>query len=233
MSRWPDVIVSNSKAGEAFHREQGYRARLSKVIANGIDTQKFRPDAATRDAIRAEFSIAREAVVVAHAARVDAMKDHPTCLAALAAAPAVLGILFGAGTDSLTLPSNVRALGMRCDVERLYAMADIVISTSAFGEGFSNAIAEGMSSGLVPVVTDVGDARPIVGETGYVVAPRDVRALVSAIRKTAALTLAERTALGLRARARIEEKFSLQRSVDAYERLYSPVTEKRPLERTA
>ncbi|MBX9829366.1 MAG: glycosyltransferase [Xanthobacteraceae bacterium] len=233
LSQWPDVIVSNSEAGEAFHREQGYQPRLSKVIANGIDTQKFKPDVAMRDALRAEFGIARDATVVVHAARVDAMKDHPTCLAALAAAPGVLGILFGAGTDSLPLPPNVRALGMRRDVERLYAMADIVISTSAFGEGFSNAIAEGMSSGLVPVATDVGDARPIVGETGHVVAPRDVRSLASAIRETAALTPAERTALGRRARARIEEKFSLQRSVDAYEHLYCAVTKKRPLGRAA
>jgi glycosyltransferase involved in cell wall biosynthesis len=233
LSQWPDVIVSNSEAGEAFHREQGYRARFSKVIANGIDTEKFRPDAATRDALRMEFGIPRDAIVVAHAARVDAMKDHATCLAALAAAPGVVGILFGAGTEGLQLPPNARALGMRRDVERLYAMADIVLSTSAFGEGFSNAIAEGMSSGLVPVATDVGDARPIVGETGHVVAPREVQALASAIRETAALMPAERTALGLRARARIVDQFSLQHAVDAYQRLYHSVMEGQAPERAA
>lgn len=232
LSQWPDVIVSNSEAGEAFHRTQGYRARLSRVIANGIDTQKFRPDAAIRGALRKELGISPDAVVVAHAARVDAMKDHATCLAALAAAPDVVGILFGAGTESLRLPPNVRALGMRRDVERLYAMADIVISTSAFGEGFSNAIAEGMSSGLVPVATNVGDARPIVGDTGHVVAPRDKQALASAIREAAALTPAERTALGLRARARIVERFSLQHAVDAYERLYRSLTDVRAPGRT-
>jgi glycosyltransferase involved in cell wall biosynthesis len=112
---------------------------------------------------------------------------------------------------------------MRRDVERLCAMADIVISTSAFGEGFSNAIAEGMSAGLIPVATDVGDARPIVGDTGHVVAPRDVEALASAIRETAALTPAERAAMGLRARTRIVDRFSLQHAVDAYQRLYSSV----------
>jgi glycosyltransferase involved in cell wall biosynthesis len=54
LSQWPDVIVANSEAGAEFHASQGYRPRLAKVIANGIDTRRFKPDAAARSSLRTE-----------------------------------------------------------------------------------------------------------------------------------------------------------------------------------
>jgi glycosyltransferase involved in cell wall biosynthesis len=222
LSRWPDLIIANSQAGAVFHLGRGYQPRRLEVIGNGIDTQKFRPDPVARAAMRAEFGIPMHAVVAVHAARVDPMKDHATLLAALAAVPQVVGLLAGAGTEILTVPPNVRALGLRRDLARLYAGADLVLSSSAFGEGFSNAIAEGMSAGLVPIVTDVGDARDIVDDTGHVVAPGDAAALAAAIGTEAALTAGDRAARGLRARARITDRFPLSRMIDNYARLYGP-----------
>jgi glycosyltransferase involved in cell wall biosynthesis len=220
LSAWPDLVIANSEAGAAFHAAQGYRPRRSKVIANGIDVRKFRPDIAARKALRAEMNIADDAVVVLHAARVDPMKDHATGLSALAAVPHVVGLLVGAQTDKLQAPSNVRALGLRHDMERIYAMADVVLSSSAFGEGFSNAVAEGMSAGLVPVATAVGDAQLIVGSTGYVVGPGDPAALAAAIAEVAAASPGDRTARGLAARARIAEQFALDRTTEIYKDLY-------------
>jgi glycosyltransferase involved in cell wall biosynthesis len=224
LSGWPDVVIANSEAGASFHASQGYRSRQTKVIANGIDAEKYKPDGVARSALRLELRIPDDAVVVMHVARVDAMKDHPTYLAAMKTVPDVIGIMVGARTDELQAPSNVRGLGLRRDVERLYAMADVVISSSAFGEGFSNSIAEGMSAGLVPISTDVGDARLIVGNTGRVVAPRDPQALAAAVSAEAAAPTSDRTARGLAARARIIEHFSLVQAVDTYERLYRSLT---------
>jgi glycosyltransferase involved in cell wall biosynthesis len=220
-SALPDVIIANSAAGARFHLAMGYRPRRLEIVANGIDVGNFRPDSALRQATRAELGIDPDACIAIHVARVDPMKDHSTCLAALAAVPKVVGLLVGAGTEDLPLPANVRGLGRREDVARLYAASDIALSTSAFGEGFSNALAEGMSSGLVPITTDVGDARLIVGETGTIVSPRDVPALVGAIRKETELPPDQRRARGLEARNRILELYSMERAAENFARLYA------------
>ena len=221
LSRWPDIIIANSQAGLAYHISRGFRPRQAVVIPNGIDVDLFRPDAAIRAKLRGELGISPDAIVALHVARVDPMKDHASFLAAMGRLLQVTGLLVGAGTDTLTLPANAKALGPRRDVPALCACADIIVSTSAFGEGFSNVLAEGMASGLIPVATDVGDSRLIVGSTGYVVAPGDVDALTNAVSAIASLPEAERRSRGALARSAIVENFTLAKAVDAYDRIYS------------
>ena len=221
-SRRPDVIVANSEAGAKFHIAHGYSPRHIVVIPNGIDTDKFCPDPVARSTLRAELGLG-DKVVAVHVARVDPMKDHVAFLSAMTNLPGVSGLLVGAGTETLVCPPNVRALGIRRDVERVYAAADLVVSSSAFGEGFSNVLAEGMSAGLVPVATDAGDAVRIVGLTGHVVAPRNPTALASAIRAEAALSPDQRRDRGLQARARIIDSFANARAIEAYARLYQEI----------
>src|SRR5262245_61402377 len=85
LAHWPNLVIANSQAGAEFHIVRGFRPQAVAVIRNGIDTQKFRPDAEVRVALRAEFGIPMDSVVAIHAARVDPMKDHQTLLAAMSA----------------------------------------------------------------------------------------------------------------------------------------------------
>jgi glycosyltransferase involved in cell wall biosynthesis len=220
LSRQVDLVIANSQAGIDFHRDAGFRPRQFAMIANGIDTEKFSPDPAARAQVRAALGIPGDAIVVLHVARVDPMKDHDNFLSAMAALPSVVGIMVGAGTQDLARPPNVRALGLRRDTNSLYAAGDIIASTSAFGEGFPNVIAEGMSAGLVPVATDVGDARHIIGDVGWIVPPRDSRAFAAAVEAAAALSADERRRRGLAARARIVANFRLAQAAEQYRRLY-------------
>jgi glycosyltransferase involved in cell wall biosynthesis len=224
LSHWPDVVIANSAAGARFHIGLGYRPRVLEIVPNGVDCHRFRPDEQLRAAVRSELSIAPAAVVAIHVARVDAMKDHSTFLAAMQRIPQITGLLVGKGTAELPLPANVRALGQRGDVQRLYPAADIVVSSSAFGEGFSNVLAEGMAAGLIPVATDVGDASVIVGDTGAIVPPRDAGALSNAIAAAASLPMAKRHARAVAARARIEGQFTIENAIEAYARLYCQTT---------
>ena len=218
LSNWPDAVVCNSEAGIAAHERLGYRPRGFLLIDNGIDTDRFAPDPQARAAVRSELGIPPDAPVVATAARTDRMKDYPNLLAALDRLPEVWAILMGEGTEALSDRPRLLRLGRCGTVPRVLAAGDLIVSASAYGEGFSNAIAEGMACGLPAVATDVGDARRIVGDTGAVVAPRDPAALASAIQDF--LAISDRAAAGRAARARIVSEFSLDRTVARFRRLH-------------
>jgi glycosyltransferase involved in cell wall biosynthesis len=220
LSFLPDLVIANSQAGMDFHVASGFRPRRQMVIPNGIETDKFRPNAARRSAMRRDLGFTDTDVLVASVARVNPMKDFDTLLAAMGALPDVKGLLVGLGTDQLEVPENVTALGLRHDVSDLLLAADIIVSTSAYGEGFSNALAEGMSSGLVPVTTDVGDSAIIVDDTGTVVEPRDPVALANAIDAIAKLPPATIKERGLQARQRIVREFELDRAIERNVEIY-------------
>jgi glycosyltransferase involved in cell wall biosynthesis len=171
--------------------------------------------------VRSELGIPAETVVVALVARLDPMKDHEGFLAAMAGLPDLRALLIGPGTEQLREAPNVTRLGRRTDVARLFAAADIVVSSSAFGEGFSNALAEGMACGLPAVATDVGDAALIVGDTGLIVPARDPQVLAGAIRALAGEGAAARAERGTKARARIVANFGMKRAVERYAELYA------------
>jgi glycosyltransferase involved in cell wall biosynthesis len=221
LSGWPDLVTANSVAGLKSHLALGYRPRRAEVVANGIDVDAFRPDPAARRAVRLDLGIPENAIVLAHVARVDAMKDHAAFLAAMAQLPDVSALLVGAGTENLPAAHNVIRLGRRQDVARLFAAADFVVSSSRFGEGFSNVLGEGMACGLPAIATDVGDAKFIVGDTGLVVPPEDPVALAAGIHTLAGESAAARAERGARARARIVENFALADAVERHVQLYA------------
>ena len=228
LSRWPDMVTANSAAGLKSHMALGYHPRRAQVVANGIDLDEFRPDTVARAAVRSEFAIPEDAIVLAHVARVDAMKDHGSFLAAMAMLPDVSALLVGAGAENLAPARNLFRLGRRCDVARLFAAADFVVSSSRFGEGFSNVLAEGMACGLPAVATDVGDAKLIIGDTGLVVPPENPDALAAAIRQLAGESATARAERGSRARARIAENFTLEHAIRRYVELYASLGSQHP-----
>jgi glycosyltransferase involved in cell wall biosynthesis len=220
-SRLPDLVIANSHAGMKWHRSIGFHPRASEIVYNGIEEELYKPDAAARFALRAELGIPTDAILLIHVARRDPMKDHESFLRAMQELPHLRAIMVGAGTDSLPCPPGTLGLGQRADVPRLLAAADILVCSSAFGEGFSNSIAEGMAAGLPVVATDVGDNSLVVGEAGTIVPPRDHRALAAGIRALASLSSEERTRLGTSARARAVAQFTLKQSLASFAAAYT------------
>jgi glycosyltransferase involved in cell wall biosynthesis len=241
LARFPERIVYNSRLAVAQHAAIGFPPRQARVIPNGFDLERLRPDPAARTAMRLEFGIPPGAKVIGMLARYHPMKDHATSLRAAArlverGVDAVF-VYAGRGVDDtnaevldlverLGLSSRVRLLGERQDVARLYASFDLYWMSSlarGIAEGFPNVIAEAMACGVPCVSTDSGDAAWIIGQTGHVVSSGDPQALGDAAAELLLSDPAEIRRMSREARARIEAEFSLESVVAAYEALYAEV----------
>jgi glycosyltransferase involved in cell wall biosynthesis len=77
----------------------------------------------------------------------------------------------GAGRDRPAPDARIHLLGVREDPEAVFAAADVVALTSAFGEAAPLCLIEGLLCGAVPVATDVGDCAAIVDGHGLIAAP--------------------------------------------------------------
>jgi glycosyltransferase involved in cell wall biosynthesis len=94
------------------------------------------------------------------------------------------------------------------------------------GEAFPNVVAEAMACGTPCVVTDVGDAAYIVGDTGWVVPPKDSSRLAQAIQDAMLeIQTSGRETFGIKCRERIQNNFSLEKVADAYIGLWQRVLE--------
>jgi glycosyltransferase involved in cell wall biosynthesis len=237
LSGLPDAIVANAEAGRSFHAQAGYRPRRWAMIDNAIDVGRFRPFPAAGIDLRNELNLAAGSQIIGMTARLDPMKDHATFFRAAATLIArgidVHFVLIGRGVDrnmvgaqpflaDPRLASRLHFLGEREDVARLVAGFDLAVLSSAFGEGFPNAVAEAMACGVPVVSTDVGDAGRIIGEAGLLVAPRDALAIADAC-QILLTSPTDRAAMGRAGRARIARDFGPERMVDAYGQLYEQI----------
>ncbi|NMM43068.1 glycosyltransferase [Rhodospirillaceae bacterium KN72] len=225
-SRGVDSIIANSFAGLGVHVNAGYASRKFGVIPNGFNADLFRPDSETRSTARIEdFKVGPDDVVALTVARVDPMKDFASLTAAARISKKARFYAAGLGTDALPEQTALKGLGRRSDVARLLNGADILVSSSAYGEGMSNSIGEAMACGIPVVATDVGDAARMLtdGEdhepAGIVVPRRDPTAIANAVERLAA-DRSMREAMGKAGRQRILDLYSLSTCHDQYARLY-------------
>ena len=228
-----DLICGNSRAVVAQLADEGVPSDRERLIYNGIE---FSPDFAPghRDETRAALGVPADALVLSIVANLIPYKGHADLIEALALTAADLPTpwrLLCLGRDdgigdglrqratAAGIGNNILWLGSRRDVPQILAASDIGLLVS-HQEGFSNAVLEGMSAGLPMVVTDVGgNAEAVVdGDTGYVVPARDPQALGAAIRRM--VLNPQRHQMGERGRERIQQHFTLDACVDAYERMY-------------
>jgi glycosyltransferase involved in cell wall biosynthesis len=225
LSTWlPAAIVCCAESTRRQHAELGYDEEKLIVIPNGFDLDVFRPDPAARAAVRRELGLADETRLVGMVARFHPQKDYQNFVRAAGIIRAQRDdthfLLCGASLDwenaelvrwidEAGVRDRCHLLGRRTDVGRMQASFDIGCLSSRGGEALPLTVGEAMACGVPCVVTDVGDAALLVGDTGRVVPPRDPAALAAAIDALLTLDADARGRLGAAARRRIGERYSL------------------------
>jgi len=226
LSFFPHSIVYNSNLSVEQHCNVGFSVKKTKIIPNGFDLQKFKPDQQHRQQLHEELGVADSVLLVGHISRLHPMKDHLTLLRAIdrvvdrlsstGGKQEVLFLLIGHGvTSELSNNLAIRFLGERSDIPKIMAALDIVVSSSAWGEGFPNVIGEAMASEVPCVVTDVGDSAYIVGKYGQVCPVGDDQCIASSLLQLIE-NKQERKTAGKQARKRIQENYSMDKIKKEY-----------------
>ena len=112
----------------------------------------------------------------------------------------------------------IEYLGQTDDVGPALASADCVVLPTWYREGTPRVLLEAAAMGRPVITTDTPGCRDAVehGRTGFLCAPRDLEALISAMHAFIALDQEERAAMGRAARELAEAAFDEHHVISAY-----------------
>ena len=231
-------IVVTEYLRDLLRREYRIDADRITVIRNGIDAVKLAPEKILRGRYRTQLGLRRQDFLLTFLGRL-AREKHPEHVLSIAqlllqedpAAPLQV-VIAGDGplapdirralADSPELVGRVHLPGYVHDPEHLLADSDLVILTSE-AEGLPLVALEAMSLGVPVLASAVGGLPELItnGRDGYLIEyspmlPRRAADLLSNLMRQPP----ERRSLSLAARHTILDRFSIDRMVTEYARLF-------------
>src|SRR5438105_10627788 len=231
ISRMDSIIATSDRSASFLKRE-------ATVIMHGVDTDVYAPPP-DRAAAFAESGLPG-GYAIGCFGRVRAQKGSDVFVDAMCRLlprhPDFTAVLVGAIVPeqqgfASELRNQIAAAGLQsrivitgelqiAEVQRWYQRLTIYAFTSR-NEGFGLTLIEAMAAGAALVASRAGAAEFVVedGATGVLIPPGDVDALVAAL-EPLLRDPAAATAMGMRARGRVLEKFSLDAEANAIAAVY-------------
>tara|TARA_Y100001978_G_scaffold74466_1_gene66731 strand:+ start:10521 stop:11648 length:1128 start_codon:yes stop_codon:yes gene_type:complete len=220
----PSKIIFNSRKSMLKHCESfGYTNKKSILIHNGFDTEKYHINNKYRIKIRNELKIQNKEYVLGMIARFHPDKNHEYLFQTLKKVKSKIKnfkcILVGNEInknnlklakliEKYELERNIILLGIRRDIHKLMNALDLHILSSNT-EAFPNVLGEAMACGIPCVSTNVGDAKFIIGDTGWLVPFCDSKifanTIITALKEVKSDPMRKKSKLS---RERIIDKFS-------------------------
>ena len=233
LARFDRVIVFSALQADLLERLGVRRDRLA-IIPNGVDTDLWTPaphfDSPNLAELRHQFEGRR---VFLYMGRLSTEKNVEALLRAwrLVRPEGCVLLIVGDGPLRGLLQSqaenDVIWWGYEASLPRRVALLQLaeVFLLPSLVEGLSLALLEAMATGTACVATDAGaDGEVLQGGAGIVISTQGVttqlRTLLPVLRDQPVLT----AELGRRARARVQERYTLERNIDALEKLYAELT---------
>jgi glycosyltransferase involved in cell wall biosynthesis len=196
--RGTTISVSSDEA--EFARDQlGIAERNQRIVSNGVDCERFRPAALEeKRALRAQFGLPPEALVLGTVGRFSAQKDPITIYAALAQvmakAPELHFVHLGKGELEPEVDELLGQSGISERCHRIQYLADTapfyrLLDGFALGslyEGMSYAVIEAVASGLPMILSDAPGNRDFAAmglDRVYWFPPKDPAAMATAVQR--------------------------------------------------
>jgi len=219
---------------ERYIRDGLFRTDNSEWVANGIAVEgQVQNDLKQRGRDKLGWDMGR--FVWLHVGRMSRAKNQRLLLEAFAEVlqrePNAWLAMAGGGelegelnelVTNLGISSNVELLGMRNDVPLLMSCADSFVLSSDW-EGLPIVLLEATVAGLTCVATDVGSVSDVLGKSEWIVPPGEKQQLARAMLAMMSLDIKTRSEMANRLRASSLEKFSMDRIVDTWMRIYKDV----------
>ncbi|HEY9190991.1 MAG TPA: glycosyltransferase family 4 protein [Sulfurovum sp.] len=233
-----DRVICVSGAIKSYIQEHYHTAdEKITVIPRGIDLEKFDPqnlDAEFIDAFRKEHALENKFIVTS-VGRITQLKDLETFISAIAVLkkdhPNVVGLIVGGVREdkqeyfhslktlvkSLDLEEQIIFTGSQSKVAEIYALSDVVVSSSKKPESFGRSVAEALALHTPVVATNHGGVLDIIveGENGFFYPAGESGVLAESIEKCRNLEFD-----GYRY---ISEHFSLEKMVQSTVAVYEGI----------
>lgn len=220
---WPEriVCVSDSVRNELATR---YRFSPDKLVTipNGVNVDRFQRDRAAGRSLRRTWRIPEDAFVFGAVGRLSGMKRFQHALDAFARVCQatrrdVRFVLAGTGPLREALEDQVLRAGISHLVtfpgytdrpEQVYSALDVFVMPSR-NEGLPLALLEAMGCECCPVAASVGGVPEVLDDPslGWLVPAEDDERFFGAMQAAAGLAASDLAAMGVRARARVVERF--------------------------
>ncbi|NUY57660.1 glycosyltransferase [Salinivibrio sp. EAGSL] len=233
----PREIIYCAEKSRQVQQSIGFSPKIGHVVPNGYNVDDFKPDSDAEMAFRQEVGLADETFLIGHVGRHHPFKDYPTLVNAvslLTKEKSALKVAMVGGdltADNIQLnqlikdnicTEHITLLGRRDDITAVMNGFDIFVLSSA-SEAFPNVLNEAMACGTPCITTDVGDAAIIVGDTGWVVPPKNPQALAKAMLEAMEEKQNNPQAWQARKQAcreRIVNNFSIEKMVEGYHQVW-------------
>lgn len=233
----PKKIISCSIQAKKAHTRIGYISGKITVIPNGFQIMDFEHMNQIRHSFREKLGMGNQDRLIGIVGRFDPIKDHKLFVDVASMVnkkyQGLKFIMVGRGLDDNNVDlvcwlkqakiyQNTILVGEVANVSDYLSAMDIFCLTSR-SEGFPNVVGEAMSMRVPCVVTDVGDAAYLVGNTGRVVPPNSKHEFTQGLIDILDLSVEELTGLGNKAYERIRDCFSIDYIHQQYDLVYNEV----------
>jgi glycosyltransferase involved in cell wall biosynthesis len=239
-NRAVDCVVAISSGVADSLAAAGVDRSSVTVVPSGVDCERFRPPSADERArARARFEISHGEIAIAAVGALEARKGHRYLIEAIAALAdsgvALKCLIAGDGSIRADLEREITALGCAPRVAMLGQIEDPrellwaadVFAMPSLKEGLGVAALEAMACGVPAIVSAVGGLREVVehDRTGILVEPARADEIAAAIARLAS-SAELRTRMGVAARQRVEQNYSMGAMAERTLALYRAALEK-------